>query len=184
LTLENAQSYLADYKMSECGHCHRELLWNVDRIVFPPASTAPEPHEELPKSIRPDFDEARAVFNASPRSSAALLRLATQKLCIELGLDGSNLNSDIAELVKRGLPAQAQQAFDVVRVVGNNQVHPGVLDVRDDQDIAVSLFDLVNLIVEIMVAQPRRVDALFNKLPESSRKAIEVRNANAARKSR
>lgn len=77
------------------------------------------------------------------------------------------------------MPAQAQQAFDVVRVVGNNQVHPGVLDIRDDQDIAISLFDLVNLIVEVMIAQPSRVDALFAKLPESARKAIEERDVNA-----
>lgn len=87
--------------------------------------SAPPPHSDAPESIRIDYEEARAVFGSSPRSSAALLRLAIQKICIELGLPGKNLNEDISKLVEKGLPVRIQQSLDIVRVVGNEQVHPG-----------------------------------------------------------
>jgi len=154
-------SLIENLHISECLHCKRRMIWYEHQLVFPQASAAPMPHEYMPESVLQDFEEARGVFNFSPRSSAALLRLATQKLCITLDLPGKNLNEDIAALVGRGLPIRIQKALDIVRVVGNNQVHPGVLDVRDNRDIAISLFDLVNLIVEVMVAQPKQVDDLF-----------------------
>jgi hypothetical protein len=131
----------------------------------------------MPDDIREDFEEARAVFSNSPRSSAALLRLAIQKICINLGLPGKNLNDDIGELVKQGLPVQVQQSLDIVRVVGNNQVHPGVLDVRDDAAMATRLFELVNIITEDRIARPKQIAALYAKLPEGARKQIEERDA-------
>jgi hypothetical protein len=92
-------------------------------------------------------------------------------------LAGKNLNEDIGELVKQGLPVQVQQSLDIVRVVGNNQVHPGVLDVRDDAAMATTLFELVNIIVEDRIARPQQVAALCAKLPETARKQIEQRDA-------
>jgi hypothetical protein len=47
----------------------------------------------------------------------------------------SRCAQDIGELVKAGLPLEIQQSLDIVRVVGNNQVHPGILDVRDDPEM-------------------------------------------------
>ncbi len=117
------------------------------------------------------------MLSGSPRSSAALLRLAIQKICIELGLPGKNLNDDIGELVKQGLPVRIQQSLDIVRVVGNEQVHPGVLDVRDDPGVAMMLFELVNLIVDDRIASPKRIAALYAKLPEEKRQGIEKRDA-------
>jgi hypothetical protein len=78
-----------------------------------------------------------------------------------------------------GLPVQVQQSLDIVRVVGNNQVHPGTLDVRDDATMAETLFELVNIIVEDRIARPKQIAALYAKLPETSRKQIEARDAKA-----
>jgi len=136
----------------------------------------------MPEPIKADYDEARKVFRDSPRSSAALLRLAIQKLCKELGQKGDNINADISALVGAGLPVPIQQSLDIVRVVGNNAVHPGQLDVNDDPTIAAALFELVNLIVEDRIARPKQIDALYLKLPETARKAIEERNAKAVAK--
>src|ERR1017187_2973403 len=98
--------------ISRCLHCGKTMLWYEDRLVMPQTSSAPMAHEAMPEGVLTDYEEARGVFNFSPRSSAALLRLATQKLCIELGLPGNNLNDDIGELVKRGLPVRVQRALD------------------------------------------------------------------------
>lgn len=164
--------------MAFCDHCSQYSIWVGSKLIYPATRTAPAPHSDMPKSVNPDYEEARAVFGDSPRSTAALLRLAIQKICIELGLPAKNLNDDIGELVKQGLPIQVQQSLDIVRVIGNNQVHPGLLDVRDDAQMATTLFELVNIIVEDRIARPKKIADLYGKLPEGARKQIEERDKN------
>lgn len=180
-TSTGGQTYdrVTGLRLAVCDHCEQFSVWLGSRMVFPQQRSAPAPHPDMSDSIKADFEEARAVFGDSPRSSAALLRLAIQKICIELGLPGKNLNEDIGKLVTQGLPVQVQQSLDIVRVVGNNQVHPGVLDVRDDAPMATTLFELVNIIVEDRIARPRQIAAMYAKLPETARKQIEERDAKA-----
>ena len=80
--------------------------------------------------------------------------------------------------MKRGLDARIQKALDVVRVIGNNAVHPGQVDLRDDKVTATELFKLVNLIVEAMIATPKHIEAMYGALPEGALKAIEKRDAD------
>src|ERR1039458_7677864 len=110
--LGNQYSPVPAMVLAVCDHCGECSIWKSQKMIFPVARTAPAPHPDIPEKIKADFDEARAVFGESPRSSAALLRLAIQKICIELGLPGKNLNEDIGELVKRGLPIRVQQSLD------------------------------------------------------------------------
>jgi hypothetical protein len=115
-------------------------------------------------------------LDASPRGASALLRLAVQKLCKKLGENGENINQDIASLVRKGLDPRVQMALDVVRLIGNDAVHPGQIDLRDDRQTAEMLFGLVNLVCEKMISEPKHVDEVYAKLPESKRKAIEERD--------
>jgi hypothetical protein len=104
--------------LSHCYNCGDFAVWIQDRLVFPLAGDAPPANEDLSPAIRSDYEEASKILNASPRGSAALLRLAIQKLCIQLGEPGKNINDDIGSLVKKGLNPTVQKALDVVRVVG------------------------------------------------------------------
>lgn len=176
---QSQQSSVPNLLVAFCDHCSQYSLWFQGVLIFPAVRTAPSPHADMPATIQSDYEEARGVYGNSPRSSAALLRLSIQKICVELGLPGKNLNEDIGELVKQGLPVQVQQSLDIVRVVGNNQVHPGVLDVRDDASMAMTLFELVNIIVEDRIARPKQIAALYAKLPEGARKQIEERDAKS-----
>jgi hypothetical protein len=73
-----------------------------------------------------------------------------------------------------------QQALDYCRVVGNNSVHPGEINLNDTPEIANSLFEMVNFIVEDRIARPKQVQALYGQLPQAARDAIEKRDSNSA----
>jgi hypothetical protein len=131
----------------------------------------------MPANVVEDYEEARAILARSPRGACALLRLAVQKLCVDLGEPGKNLNDDIGALVKRGLLPHVQQALNGVRVIGNEAMHPGEIDLRDDQTTASALFGAINIIVEQLITAPKHAEALYGALPESKRAAIEERDA-------
>jgi hypothetical protein len=162
--------------ISKCSECDEIALWMQDVLLLPSTAEAPPANPDLPKHIRQDYDEAGAILSLSPRGAAALLRLCVQKLCKELGEDGKNINDDIGALVKKGLSVRVQQALDVVRVVGNSAVHPGQLDLKDDRATALSLFQLINIIAEKMISEPKHIDEAFANLPEDALKAIERRD--------
>jgi hypothetical protein len=144
-------------------------------MVFPIRGLAPQPNPEMPQEVRDYYEEAAKISTHSPRSAAALLRLGIQHLCVYLGGSGQNINDDIALLVRKGLPELVQQSLDVVRVVGNNAVHPGVIDV-DNPEMVGKLFELLNVIVEYMIALPKRVGTLYGGLPDGAKEAIKKRD--------
>jgi len=175
-----AAKQVTEVFVAYCQHCQGKTIWlrekTEGRLVYPNLCIAPLPHAELPSVLAADYQEARAIVALSPRGAAALLRLIVQKLCKLLGEKGENINSDIANLVQKGLPQRVQQALDIVRVTGNNAVHPGSLDLKDDPEVARRLFALVNLIVENRIAEPKQIDELYQALPESSLAAIKRRD--------
>jgi hypothetical protein len=167
---------LENVSVSSCYNCTDIAIWLYDRLVWPARGEVPLPNADLPGEIRDDYDEAGGILDRSPRGAAALLRLAIQKLCVHLGESGKSINDDIASLVAKGLDVKVQQSLDIVRVVGNESVHPGTLDLRDDRATAEKLFGLVNLIAEIMISRPKHVKELYESLPAEKRDAIEKRD--------
>ncbi|MFG1678454.1 DUF4145 domain-containing protein [Micromonospora sp. NPDC049282] len=125
------------------------------------------------------YEEAREVAQRSPRSAAGLLRLALQMLIDELVPRSGTLDSKIGTLVSSGLDPRIQKAMDVLRVVGNNAVHPGQISLEESPEIVHSLFGLLNLVVEEMISRPKHIDKLFEMLPEQAREGIERRNRRA-----
>lgn len=163
---------------SSCYNCEKVAIWIYDRLVFPSTGEAPPANLDMPDDIRRDYNEASTILNQSPRGAAALIRLAIQKLCIELGQPGKNINDDIGALVKGGLDPRVQQALDAVRVIGNSAVHPGQIDLRDDRATAETLFKLLNLIVDKTISEPKHVAEVYATLPEGALKAIEKRDSS------
>jgi hypothetical protein len=162
-------------RVSSCTHCGKNTLWLGSKMYFPDTGTSPLPNTEMPASVKSLYAEAASIQSKSPRGAAALLRLAIQILCAELGEKGKNIDDDIAAIVKKGLPVIVQQSLDVVRVTGNHAVHPGQID-TDDPDVVVQLFDLLNVIVEYMIAMPKRVSGIYSRLPTKALDAIKKRD--------
>lgn len=154
-----------------------------DALVSANNRLVQSPGPDLPTEIRFDYEEAKAIVERSPRGAAALLRLCIQELCIHLGVKGKNLNDDIGALVRKGLPVRIQQALDMVRLIGNNAVHPGELDLEDYSETATALFDLLNLNSGSRPTQLRKIEELYKTLPKTSRDAIDKRHRKPPRES-
>jgi len=167
---------LVNVDVSECFNCGEIAIWVGEKIVWPRESDVPQPNPDLPSSIVADFREAGEIVNSSPRGAAALLRLCLQNLCIHLGEKGKNINEDIASLVSKGLDPRVTKMLDTLRIYGNNAVHPGEIDLRDDRETANKLFNLVNLIADITISQPKSIDELYDRIGEGPKKAIEKRD--------
>jgi len=173
---------LKNIHVSKCYACKEFTVWVRDKIVFPPTRTGAAPNQDLSDDITTDFEEARSILELSPRGAAALLRLCIQKLCKELGEPGKHLDTDIASLVAKGLDPLVEQSLDAVRVIGNEAVHPGELDLKDDHDTATRLFDLVNAIADQMISHPKKVKEIYGKISPGKQEAIEQRNEKAKKK--
>ncbi|MGK9200481.1 DUF4145 domain-containing protein [Sinorhizobium meliloti] len=161
--------------LAACHNCAKITVWVGSKLLLPQARTAPAANPDLPADVLSDYEEASAIADQSPRGAAALLRLCIQKLCIHLGQPGNNINSDIKALVQSGLDPRVQKALDVVRVIGNNAVHPGEID-ADDRETAETLFQLVNLIADKMISEPKHLDDVYNSLPTGVLEAIDKRD--------
>lgn len=169
--------YIPNGTIAECSNCGNHTFWLGDKMIYPYNSNAPLPNADMPEDVKQDYEEARSIASISPRGAAALLRLAIQKLCKHLGESGDNINSDIGNLVKKGLPLKLQQALDSVRVVGNNAVHPGQIDLKDDVEIANKLFAFINIICDNQISQAKQIDIFYTEIiPDNLKQAIDKRD--------
>ena len=50
------------------------------------------------------------------------------------------------------------------------------IDLKDDADTAIALFELLNMIVDVMITQPKRVDEIYGKIPSGAKEAIRRRD--------
>lgn len=193
---ENYSEYGPEYNSSDisfakCYACFNESIWITNQnhesfMVYPETQLAPMPHVDMPQNVKDLYNEAREIVNKSPRGAAALLRLALDKLCDEVCEDckkpkySGKLDSKIGLLVANDLSDKLQKAFDFVRVTGNDAVHElGLIDIKDNPEIANALFALLNLITEKMITENKQIDGLYNLIPESRRDKIEERNKKA-----
>ena len=161
---------------SFCSRCGEYSLWIDDKMIYPNSTSVPIPLEDMPEDVKEEYIEAMSIVNLSPRGASALLRLALQKLMPHIGGEGKDLNGDIGILVKNGLPVKIQKALDSLRVIGNESVHPGKLNLKDNYEIAHALFKILNLIVEVMIVQPKEIGDLYEGLPDNKKEGIENRD--------
>lgn len=78
------------------------------------------------------------------------------------------------------MPSTLQKAMDTVRIVGDEAVHPGEINVDDNKELAIAMFRLMNIIIEKMIVEPKEIDNLYNLMPDNKLQGIENRDKNNA----
>ena len=69
--------------------------------------------------------------------------------------------------------------LDLLRVVGNNAVHPGQIDLDDDKEVALKMFQILNLIADELITKPKEIEELYNSVvPEETKNHIQERDGN------
>lgn len=165
------------FSIATCCSCSEITLWINEQIVYPKKTTVSPPNEDLDEDIKALYIEASNILIDSPKGSTALLRLALQKLLKQIGGSGQNINKDIKDLVADNLSSQMQKALDLLRVVGNNAVHPGQIDLDDNVEIARKLFDILNYIAYELITKPKELERLYADLiPADTQEHIKQRD--------
>lgn len=183
ITVQDGGAYSSEYPESTsylyiavCYSCQKKIIWVEEQYIYPEMQYL-QPCDDMPNSVKGLYNEASLIYNKSPRAACALLRLAVECLCNELGETGK-IDTMIGNLVKKGLPSIVQKALDAVRVIGNKAVHPGQIafDV-DDKFTAETLMKLLNIITERLITEPKEIEGIFDSLPQSVKDSIEKRDS-------
>lgn len=172
---------LHDMSASRCYSCGEVSLWLGDRIIHPRNVVVVPMNDDLPSKCKAIYKEASGCLEASPRAACALLRVCLEQMLTDLKVAGKSLDKKIATLVAdNAIPKKLQQALDVVRVTGNDAAHLGLMDNIDNKETAISLFNLVNVIADMLISQPKSIDMLYNALPEDKLKGIAARDKTSS----
>ena len=166
-----------------CPACKMEIVQLRDNarryfsgIVFPQNVTRMI-STEVQGVYRQDFQEASAVFNLSPKASAAISRRLLQLILREKGgFQQKDLSQQIEAAIASGrLPSHLADAIDGVRNIGNFAAHPlksqisgEIVDVEPGE--AEWLLDTLEGMLDFYIVQPAilktKRDALNAKLQE------------------
>jgi hypothetical protein len=132
---------MANLHVSNCHNCNGFGIWVGGRLVFPFRVA------DRPDLVAEDFEEAAVILDKSPRGAAALIHLCVQTL-IPLEERGKHLDNEIAALIGKGLKVEIQEAMGALRVLANNGVHSGNIDLKENRATATRIFALLKMIVE------------------------------------
>ena len=168
---------------AQCDNCKHFAIWIGDKMVYPAKIGVPPAHADTPAEIVPDYNEAAEIFSISPRASAAILRVALEKLLNFIGLKGDDINRNIANLVELGLNEELQKSMDIIRILGNESVHYGSVNLNEDKTTANKLFLIFNLIVDKTITNKNMLADIYDKLPENKVNGINQRDKSTKQKS-
>jgi hypothetical protein len=177
ITLEKEYEFSEDYDIDHNGNT---ILNKKYEYLYPLAINNIDMSHNMPDDLSEDYAEAQAVAGISPRSAAALLRLLLERLCTHYLSEShpkiKKLDGMIGVLVKEGVPEYIQKACDILRITGNETVHAGTIDIRDDPKSVISLFELVNMVADYLHIKYKKITELYEGLPEDKRIGIENRD--------
>lgn len=171
-------SNLQGFDAIQCVSCGNYSIYYQGKMIYPIDSNVSNPNEDMPDNVKSVYYEAKIVLNISPKSACTLLRLALEMLLNELDMDGRTLNDKINNYCNDfDSNNRLIKAFHLVRIVGNEAVHPGTIDIDDNEDVARAMFEILNEIVDETITKKNKMDAIFEYLPEEKINSIKFNSS-------
>lgn len=165
---------------SMCHACGKYSLWSDHTLVYPQKNVVKPPSDFMPSDVKEIYQEASGVLTISPRASSALLRLALERLLPQVGAKKDSINNMIGQLVsEKKIMRRTKEAMDALRIIGNDSIHSNeiVLDEnRDEEKTALTLFRLLNRIVNETIGAEKELEEIYNGLPKSKLDGIKNRD--------
>ncbi|PPF65451.1 hypothetical protein C5E11_00760 [Clavibacter michiganensis] len=169
------------WRAATCSACLGSSVWRGGVSVYPPSSTLPDPHADMPSDAAVLYREAKDVLPHSRRAGAALARASLERLVKTLDPEAGLIPLDrrIARLETR-VSSSLWELLTVLRHVGNKAVHVEeqsdelvafYLDEEDGTELAEAMFDAINELVDELVTKPSRVRSYFDRLPAGVRES-------------
>lgn len=155
----------------------------VNKIYPHISSIDQEPNEDLDEEIKQLFNEAKDIFDKSPKAAGALLRCILEKILREIFKEkhsksylGTILND---ENVKNKIGKDISDACMACKIVGNESVHSSLLIFLDeDKKDVEQLFRIINLIADKFITQPKKEKNLLIGFSEKTTNQINKKSSN------
>ena len=153
-------------------------------MLIPDAAVGERPHPDMPDEVKAIYEEARAIAAKSPSAAAALIRKSIEVLCRRLlsipREEKISLYRLVGKLKQEGVKQKTIDGLEAVRVVGNNSVHPGVIDLEGkEEQLLDALFACVNRIVEDTIGERKEQEEFLRKIPDEVREGMHHASAEA-----
>ena len=166
------------FQASKCHHCQKFIIWQDNKIIYPAYGIAQVPNPDMPEHIQKDYLEARDIAHRSPRSACVLLRLCVEKICENKNAKGKSLNDKIGDLVSKGVDKKTIEEFDMIRIIGGQAAHPLTINLDDDFDLAKTLFNIINHIVQKLYTDEKEFEKISKLISKPKKDAIKKRDIN------
>lgn len=168
----NVNIYKNLFYFENCESCQETSIYDAKTGVkiHPKTSDITKPNKDMPQNIKDLYNEASSVFELSPRSSLAIIRLALDLLCIELeAKKEDSLFKKVEWLYEENvINDELKVLAHGVRGFGNDAVHPRNIDEKIDPKDAMLVFELINIIVDEKITKVKRKNELVSRFKTSN----------------
>ena len=126
-----------------------------------------EPNEDLTNEQKQLFNEAKDIFDKSPKAAGALLRCVIERILRDKFQEHSQslLGSILKDKnIQNELGHEIIQLCETCRLIGNDASHSSLIIYEDESKQEVELlFELINAIAEELLSKPRKRQEMLDK---------------------
>lgn len=140
-----------------------------EKIIYPNIPLIDiDPNEDLTNEQKQLFNEAKDIFDKSPKAAGALLRCVIERILRDKfqGKLGQSLLGKILndEEVKKELGGELIEMCNACKLIGNDAAHSSLIIYEDESKQEVELlFELINAIAEELLSKPRKRQEMLDK---------------------
>ncbi len=160
-----------EFEISTCDSCMEYIIWINERPVLRDPKIIPLPHESMPDNVKQLYNEARNLFFDSHIAANILLRLALKELIQYIERNKLiHCNSDELSI---NLDASLSHTLKSLGILEDEEPFSSFFNNKEVikvDEVTLSIFDVVNLIVEGNIYPGQKAKEINKKLNSVSYK--------------